>query len=361
MRATAVAATGALALGALAVPAAHATEGGPYALDVTFSNTKINGGSTVAVGTTTPKKAAVTFTLKHGADVDIHASDFVVGVDLYRGASLDERTSTLESAEAACTDSATAPATVATCTATVTVDPADLRNADAGVWKTGLHAVAYNGQDRNDLRDPGRIGGRAARQRQGLRAPALRQADRERLAGAGQEGQDHHGHRPAQPRQLGRRQVPRLLLQRVREAGVPEEVRDVLHPGPEHQRGHRRPSGDDDHRHGRRLLPLHLPRQLDHPAGQLPGRLRRRAVSRTGPAPGAPVTARDRDREKIRPEIALAVQPAVCLVDLTVRVDRLHDHFSLQGNAHAHTCHRGRRLRRPGPLRSRRPGRARHR
>ncbi|BCM67660.1 hypothetical protein EASAB2608_02994 [Streptomyces sp. EAS-AB2608] len=158
MRATAVAATGALALGALAVPAAHATEGGPYALDVTFSNTKINGGSTVAVGTTTPKKAAVTFTLKHGADVDIHASDFVVGVDLYRGASLDERTSTLESAEAACTDSATAPATVATCTATVTVDPADLRNADAGVWKTGLHAVAYNGQDRNDPRDPGRIG-----------------------------------------------------------------------------------------------------------------------------------------------------------------------------------------------------------
>ncbi|CAK7287735.1 hypothetical protein SGPA1_50701 [Streptomyces misionensis JCM 4497] len=41
-------------------------------------------------------------------------------------------------------------------------------------------------------------------------------------------------------------------------------------------------------------------------------------------------------------------------MDLITRVDRLHDHFSLRGNAHAHTCHRGRRLRRPGALRPRR-------
>ncbi|MEV6805663.1 hypothetical protein [Streptomyces sp. NPDC051132] len=133
-------------------------QGTPYPLDVTFRDTKLNGGKNIVVGTGTAKKAAVSFTLEHGADVDIHASDFVVGVELYRGNSLDEATALLAEAKPVCADSPASPATLATCTATVTVDPAELRDELAGGWRTGIYAIAFDGQDSGGAQDPGRIG-----------------------------------------------------------------------------------------------------------------------------------------------------------------------------------------------------------
>ncbi|AXE86756.1 hypothetical protein [Streptomyces sp. Go-475] len=172
IRATVAAVTGALALSALAVPAAQAAEpkvpadiaaasevvhadsgrsafaaaadGTPYALDATFSSVKVNNGKNIAVGTTNLVKVPVSFKLTHGADVDIHAADFFAGVELYRGASFEESVFFFDSNDASCTDSS---ATVANCKATVEIDPFALLNEDAGSWKAAGFAVAFNGED----------------------------------------------------------------------------------------------------------------------------------------------------------------------------------------------------------------------
>ncbi|MFD5129442.1 hypothetical protein [Streptomyces olindensis] len=172
IRATVAAVTGALALSALAVPAAQAAEpkvpadiaaaskavhadsgrsafaaavdGEPYALDATFSSVKVNNGKNIAVGTTNVVKVPVSFKLTHGADVDIHAADFFAAVELYRGPSFDESIFFFDSNDATCTDSS---ATVANCKATVEIDPFALLNEDAGSWKAAAFAVAFNGED----------------------------------------------------------------------------------------------------------------------------------------------------------------------------------------------------------------------
>lgn len=144
--------------GATASAPAAAAHGAPHPLDVTFYNTELNGGKNIAVGTKARKKVAVSFTLQHGVDVDIHAPDFAVGLELYRGGSLDEAYALLDDAKPTCTDSPDSPATLATCTATVTIDPAELRNEMAGVWKTGIYAIAYNGQDKDNPQNPSEIG-----------------------------------------------------------------------------------------------------------------------------------------------------------------------------------------------------------
>ncbi|MDT9697075.1 hypothetical protein [Streptomyces sp. P17] len=172
IRATVAAVSGALALSAVAAPlaqaddsrvpaqlsaaseAAHAAtgksafaaaEGGlPYALDATFSNVKVNNGSNIKVGTTNVVNVPVSFTLTHGADVDIQASDFFAGVELYRGDSFDNSIWSFDSNDATCTDTS---ATAASCKATVTIDPLALLNEDAGAWKAAAFAVAFNGED----------------------------------------------------------------------------------------------------------------------------------------------------------------------------------------------------------------------
>ncbi|MGW6490320.1 hypothetical protein [Streptomyces sp. NPDC055056] len=113
IRATVAAVSGALALSALAVPAAQADgsssyrtdvakvqeaahaaagktaytgpSGEPYDLDVTFSDIKVNGGKAIAFGTTKEVAVPVTYTLKHGSDVDVTADDFLTGPYLYKG------------------------------------------------------------------------------------------------------------------------------------------------------------------------------------------------------------------------------------------------------------------------------------
>jgi hypothetical protein len=185
IRATVAAVTGALALSAFVVPAAHAAgakvpagtaaaskaahsahsatgksafaataDGTPGVLNASFTNVKVNSGKNIAVGTTNVVKVPVSFTLTHGAEVNIHAADFVSAVELYRGASFENPIYYFDSNPASCTDTS---ATVASCKATVAIDPYELLNEDAGSWKAAAFAVAFNGQDPQNPSDPSQI------------------------------------------------------------------------------------------------------------------------------------------------------------------------------------------------------------
>ncbi|MFE7232097.1 hypothetical protein ACFY3J_11215 [Streptomyces sp. NPDC001231] len=177
IRATVAAVTGALALSALAVPAAHAVgpstyradiakvfqaaqtpstakagisarvaadEGMPYDLDVTFSNLKV--AKALKVGTAGHVATTITYTMKFGADVDVRAKDFFTGPYLYKGSFDRPQNVLFGDAPASCSVTS---ATTANCKGKIDIYPADgeLRNADAGSWRAGAVAVAYNGQD----------------------------------------------------------------------------------------------------------------------------------------------------------------------------------------------------------------------
>ncbi|MFG2354349.1 hypothetical protein [Streptomyces sp. NPDC048521] len=146
IRATVAAVSGALALTAFAVPAAHATgsSGTPYTMDASFSNLKI--ASAIKVGTTNKVSTTYSFTLTHGSDVDVTASDFYSDAYLYRG-SFDDPSKTLDGDNPATCKVVTS--TTATCTGTVDLHPADgqLKNADTGSWSVAAEAIAFNGQD----------------------------------------------------------------------------------------------------------------------------------------------------------------------------------------------------------------------
>ncbi|MFJ4620004.1 hypothetical protein [Streptomyces sp. NPDC088812] len=177
IRATLAAVTGALALSALAVPAAQADDssyhesaeaafaaahGGSQKsafstavygdLDVSYSNFKIT--SAITVGTTAHVATTVSYTLTHGADVDIHSADFATGPYIYKG-SFDAPVNALFGYDAAtCTDTS---ATTATCKGPIDIYPAegDLLNSDAGAWKGGALALNYATGDYADQGDLG--------------------------------------------------------------------------------------------------------------------------------------------------------------------------------------------------------------
>ncbi|MDV9169731.1 hypothetical protein R6V09_06225 [Streptomyces sp. W16] len=179
--ATVAAVSGALVLSAFAVPAAqaagsdagsyrsdvakiraavHAASGqaklssstattddpAPYALDVTFSNIKVHSGKPIVVGASAHVSVPVTYTLTHGVDVDITAADFLSGPVIYKGTFTDPSNAVFGDKEGTCTATST---TVASCKATLDFYPGDgdLANVDAGAWKAGGLAIAYNGQD----------------------------------------------------------------------------------------------------------------------------------------------------------------------------------------------------------------------
>ncbi|MFE2968745.1 hypothetical protein ACFXKC_34735 [Streptomyces sp. NPDC059340] len=178
IRATVAAVTGALALSAFVVPAAHAADSAssyradvakvleaahsasgktaftattaaddaPYALNVTFSNLKVNSGKAIAVGTTNHVAVPVTYTLTHGADVDITAADFQTGPYIYKGAFSDPDNMLFGVDPAKCTVTSS---TAASCKGNIDIYPAegDLINSDAGAWKAAGLAIALNGQD----------------------------------------------------------------------------------------------------------------------------------------------------------------------------------------------------------------------
>lgn len=176
IRATVVAVTGAVVLSALAVPAAQATgreshnpvdtfkalhaaasgksaftgstagdTGIPYPLDARFTNVRINNGKPIVASTGGKVTAPVTFTVTHGAGVDVNADDVKMDVFIYRGSPDDLDGNILVGDDwPSCTNTS---ATVATCKGTVDIFPGDeLANADATTWKAAGYITDYNDQ-----------------------------------------------------------------------------------------------------------------------------------------------------------------------------------------------------------------------
>ncbi|GHI06866.1 hypothetical protein AQI88_39350 [Streptomyces cellostaticus] len=134
IRATVAAVSGALALSAFAVPAAHAA---PTTLDVTFSNMKVNSGKAITIGATSTVKVQATYTLTHPTTVSV--ADVDSGPLIYRGTDPKAADSeVISDAPGACT---TVSSTTLNCSATITIPANELYNSDAGTWKTGGVAV----------------------------------------------------------------------------------------------------------------------------------------------------------------------------------------------------------------------------
>ncbi|MER5433134.1 hypothetical protein [Streptomyces sp. NPDC002588] len=143
IRALVLAASGAVALSALAVPAAQAAPAGPA---VTFSSVKVNSGKNIVVGPTTTVTVSATYTVTKPADLS--ASSFESGPVLYRGTTLDENAEIILGDDpGTCT---AASSTVLKCTAKIELRPAtsaddDLTNSVAGTWKIGALAAGDDG------------------------------------------------------------------------------------------------------------------------------------------------------------------------------------------------------------------------
>jgi hypothetical protein len=139
IRATATVAVslGALALTALAAPAAQAT--GTTGPAVTFSAVKVNGGHGIVVGASAKVAAPVTYTVTKPAALS--TGSFQSGPVLYRGAAITSPSDLFISDEPG-TCTAASP-TVLHCKATIFLDSAhgDLVNTEAGAWKVGALAV----------------------------------------------------------------------------------------------------------------------------------------------------------------------------------------------------------------------------
>ncbi|MET8942378.1 hypothetical protein ABZX30_01980 [Streptomyces sp. NPDC004542] len=169
IRATVAAASGALALSAFAVPTAHADASSYRAeaaaavshaasgktaftattaadLDVTFSNFKV--AKAIKVGTTNHVATTVTYTLTHGADVDITSEDFANGPFLYKGSSDAPDNVLFGDDPATCTATS---ATTADCKGNIDIYPGpddeELWNSDAGTWHGGALALNYTTED----------------------------------------------------------------------------------------------------------------------------------------------------------------------------------------------------------------------
>ncbi|MET8407524.1 hypothetical protein ABZV34_05330 [Streptomyces sp. NPDC005195] len=141
IRVTVAAATGALALSAFAVPAAHAAA----APNVTFSDMKVNKAKAIVVGTA-KTGVTVTYTLTHPANVSIAPDKLGTGPILYRGSSLTPQAAAFGSDEPGTCKAAST--TVANCTATMYFHPAadyDIADADAGSWNVGGVTVTSGG------------------------------------------------------------------------------------------------------------------------------------------------------------------------------------------------------------------------
>ncbi|MEU1511927.1 hypothetical protein ABZ490_07160 [Streptomyces sp. NPDC005811] len=183
-RATVAAVTGALALSALAVPAAQAAgasssgkddvrkaaaaahaasgrtaftgataaDGTPYALNVTFSAVKINNGKPIVAGTSGHVSVPVTYKVTHDEGFDVSAPDVFLDVEIYRGTSYDTPANLLWGDDwPTCTASSS---TVASCKGTIDVYPGqELSNADATSWKAGGYVIDFNDQLGVDIDD----------------------------------------------------------------------------------------------------------------------------------------------------------------------------------------------------------------
>ncbi|GGJ31309.1 hypothetical protein [Streptomyces brasiliensis] len=180
IRATVAAVSGALALSAFVVPAAHAGNGTafdhddlvkaaqaahhgagksafstsaaadtgvPYALDLSFSNVKINNGKSINGGTTTHTTVPVTYTVTHAEGIDVNAPDFMMDVEIYRGTYDNPVNVLFGDAWPTCT---VVSATQDSCKGTIDVyADIELTNSDATKWKAIGYAIDWNDQDPN--------------------------------------------------------------------------------------------------------------------------------------------------------------------------------------------------------------------
>ncbi|MFD3474345.1 DUF5707 domain-containing protein [Streptomyces sp. NPDC058695] len=177
IRATVAASLGALALTAIAVPAAQAadhsgvrgaaSQATTFAAqatsqtakatafsaasasddqlgDTAISNVVVNGGKDVVLGTTATKTITVTFTATDDSGIDTSTGYAV----LYHGTDMDNSDAGAVPSQQVGdeTNCKTTGATTATCTMTVTIDPrANLANYAAGSWKTWAIAGGTDG------------------------------------------------------------------------------------------------------------------------------------------------------------------------------------------------------------------------
>ncbi|MEU9913016.1 hypothetical protein [Streptomyces sp. NPDC051001] len=127
--------SGALALSALAVPAAQAATP-----DLVFADVVVNNGKAIVVGTTSEVTVPVTYTMTRPVGLTIDYKNNAAGVLLYRGSLASFENEIESDASPACTTTATTDTTVTeSCSDTLTVDPSfDLfEAADATTWKVG--------------------------------------------------------------------------------------------------------------------------------------------------------------------------------------------------------------------------------
>ncbi|MEV6161335.1 DUF5707 domain-containing protein [Streptomyces sp. NPDC052052] len=173
IRATVAAVSGALALSALAVPAAHAGDqstslpkptwgadafgtvapsaskarvaAAADATEPVISKVVVNGGKNIVLGTTATKTVSVSLTASHATGVVDAYAVLWHGTDPSSEDTLDGVVLQNED-EAKCTK---VNATTSTCKVTVTIDPRyDLyKNALAGTWHVAVGALAGNEED----------------------------------------------------------------------------------------------------------------------------------------------------------------------------------------------------------------------
>jgi hypothetical protein len=141
IRALVLAASGAVALSALAVPAAQAAPAGPA---VTFSQLKVNSGKNIVVGTTSMVTVSATYTVTKPAG--LNPNSFATLPVLYRGDTLGTNSDDLLAGDdvGTCT---TSSSTVLKCSAKIQFRPKssdqdlDLLSSEAGTWKLGALAA----------------------------------------------------------------------------------------------------------------------------------------------------------------------------------------------------------------------------
>lgn len=147
-RASAAVVTGALALSALAVPAAHASDGdsgvlAPFAAPTAAATGKItkvtvNGGKTIAVGVSKKK-----FTIEVSAS-DRNGVSLALAA-LWRGSDANNPSTVLMPDVMVERDPCKRTATTATCKFTVEADPrTNLATKDAGTWKVAAVALRFD-------------------------------------------------------------------------------------------------------------------------------------------------------------------------------------------------------------------------
>ncbi|MFB8383316.1 DUF5707 domain-containing protein [Streptomyces rubiginosohelvolus] len=166
IRATVAAVTGALALSALAVPAAQADDGRSWNPDSGFTATQpsagekskrgfaaaqagdakitsavVNGGKPIPVGT--KSKVTVPYTVTATDDSGIYHA----GVFIWIGSSVDDEDSFGFGPNEKSMSCKAVNATTSTCKGTITLDPVFLINSDATWWRVGGGALANDGDE----------------------------------------------------------------------------------------------------------------------------------------------------------------------------------------------------------------------